>query len=581
MSQFVVSARKYRPTTFKDVISQPHVTTTLKNAITTQQLAHAFLFCGPRGVGKTTCARILAKTINCLEVTEAVEPCNHCTNCLSLSSNSAMHVYELDAASNNSVEDMRDLVVQVRYPPQTGKYKIYIIDEVHMLSNAAFNALLKTLEEPPSYAIFILATTERHKVLPTILSRCQIFNFNSIKLEDIVTQLKTIATQEAIAYEESALQLMAQKAEGAMRDALSMFDLITTAAGIGGTITYANTRDHLQMLDYDYYFKCTEACLAGNIPAVLSLYDAVLRAGCNGHHFVVGLGEHLRNILVCKDSATIPLLEVTDNMRPRYAEYAAKCTMPFLLKALTRLNQCDVGYKSSQHQRLHVELALIELATSDWPAPASTVAPLVKTDHQKEAAIAESKPVNAAGASTMPVIPSNHMADHVPTKSAVLTQQPETITVPSLANLKSSLNVKKKLKVTDLKKKNDTPCDIKEPVPVAMIESCLADYREQLKKNGHIATYQLMNQPIKIQGTVITISLINSVQEKMLQSLKEALLAELRKKLNHSAITIQSALVEQITPVKPYTDQEKLSYLSKKNTAIALLQERLMLEVAY
>lgn len=280
-------------------------------------------------MGKTTCARILAKAINCLEITAEIEPCNHCANCLSLSSNRALHVYELDAASHNSVEDMRDLVSQVRYGPQTGKYKIYIIDEVHMLSNAAFNALLKTLEEPPSYAIFILATTERHKVLPTILSRCQIFNFNRIKLEDIVTQLKTIAKQTSIDYEESALQLIAQKAEGAMRDALSMFDLITTSGGIGGTITYTNTRDHLQILDYDYYFKCTEACLTGNVPAVLSLYDTVLRKGFNGHHFIVGLGEHLRNVLVCKDSATLPLLAVTDNIRPRYAEYATRCTMPF------------------------------------------------------------------------------------------------------------------------------------------------------------------------------------------------------------------------------------------------------------
>ncbi len=453
MTQFVVSARKYRPTTFKDVISQSHITATLKNAIATQQLAHAFLFCGPRGVGKTTCARILAKAINCLEITAEIEPCNHCANCLSLSSNRALHVYELDAASHNSVEDMRDLVSQVRYGPQTGKYKIYIIDEVHMLSNAAFNALLKTLEEPPSYAIFILATTERHKVLPTILSRCQIFNFNRIKLEDIVTQLKTIAKQTSIDYEESALQLIAQKAEGAMRDALSMFDLITTSGGIGGTITYTNTRDHLQILDYDYYFKCTEACLTGNVPAVLSLYDTVLRKGFNGHHFIVGLGEHLRNVLVCKDSATLPLLAVTDNIRPRYAEYATRCTMPFLLKALTCLNQCDIGYKSSQHQRLHVELALIELATAHLYIPESTIDLLPKSDHAQEAVIAKSRSADSVESPVAPLAQSNHTLDHLAAKPVTSTQQTETIAIPNLAKLKASLAGRKKSNTPALKKK--------------------------------------------------------------------------------------------------------------------------------
>ncbi|WP_243018421.1 MULTISPECIES: DNA polymerase III subunit gamma/tau [Candidatus Cardinium] len=594
MSQFVVSARKYRPTNFKDVISQPHITTTLKNAIASKQLAHAFLFCGPRGVGKTTCARILAKVINCLQITEAIEPCNQCVNCISISSNSSINVYELDAASNNSVEDIRDLVSQVRYAPQMGKYKVYIIDEVHMLSNAAFNAFLKTLEEPPSYAIFILATTERHKVLPTILSRCQIFNFNRIRLEDIVTQLKTIATQAAILYEESALQLIAQKAEGAMRDALSMFDLIATAAGPGSKITYTKTRDHLQMLDDDYYFQCTEACLQGNIPDILSLYDRVLRAGFHGHHFVVGLGEHLRNLLVCKDHATIPLLEVTDNIRPRYAEYAAQCTIPFLLQALTRLNQCDIGYKSSQHQRLHVELALIELASIHASGTTSTVAPLLdeplpKVLPPKDPAGIRPKPVHTtpSQASTRPLIDSNHRLDHVATNSVVDGPKRATITIPTLTSLKSALTAKEKLSdqeianEADVKKKIKTQYNRPASELEAMVASYLADYREQLKKDGRIAAYQVMNQSTKIQGSVITISLINPVQASMLHSLKEELLPELRKKLNHPDITIQSILIEQITAEKPYTDQEKLSYLSKKNPAIGLLQERFMLEVAY
>ncbi|WP_419241726.1 DNA polymerase III subunit gamma/tau [Cardinium endosymbiont of Nabis limbatus] len=578
MSQFVVSARKYRPTTFKDVISQPHITTTLKNAIASGQLAHAFLFCGPRGVGKTTCARILAKAINCLQITEAIEPCNQCVNCVSLSKNSAMNVYELDAASNNSVEDIRELVGQVRYAPQVGKYKIYIIDEVHMLSNAAFNAFLKTLEEPPSYALFILATTERHKVLPTILSRCQIFNFNRIKLEDIVTQLKTIATQSAIPYEEAALQLIAQKAEGAMRDALSIFDLVTTSAGTGGTITYAIARDHLQILDYDYYFASTDAFLESNIAAALSLYDAILRAGFNGHHFVVGLGEHLRNLLVCKDSATIPLLEVTDNIRPRYAEYAPKCTIPFLLKALARLNQCDIGYKASWHQRLHVELALIELASSHAAPPANRPAPVPKADTPKAPIIPKPKGADAAVcASITPSTQPNPTTDRLPNHPVKTGPTPETLTIPTLASLKSALAPKEKAIDTDQRIGNQDAT--KAPISATMIESFLADYSAQLKKNGHIAAYHLMNQPIQIQGTVITISLINSVQEQMLQILKEELLPKL--KLHHPDLTIQSVLGEQPSVQKPYTDQEKLIYLCKKNAAIGLLQERLRLEVAY
>ncbi len=577
MTQFVVSARKFRPTTFKDVISQNHITTTLKNAIASGQLAHAFLFCGPRGVGKTTCARILAKAINCLAVTQAIEPCNQCTNCLSI--NSSMNVYELDAASNNSVEDIRDLVAQVRYAPQMGKYKIYIIDEVHMLSNAAFNAFLKTLEEPPSYAIFILATTERHKVLPTILSRCQIFNFNRIKLEDIVTQLKIIATQASIPYEESALQLIAQKAEGAMRDALSMFDLVTASAGAGGTITYSNTRDHFQILDYDYYFQCTDAFLEGDIPAVLSLYDRILRAGFNGHHFVVGLAEHLRNLLVCKDSATVPLLEVTDNIRSRYAESAGRCTMPFLLKGLARLNECDVAYKYSQHQRLHVELALIDLATSDLPVPESTVAPLPNSCNQKKTAIANAKSSDTP--SPQPSITNVAEPNHIATPIApmVAPQKTTTIKIPTLASLKSSLTEKDQLNGTDKKIENQS--DVSKPVSEKMVESYLADYREQLKKDGRTAAYHLMNQPINIQNHRIAVSLINPVQEQMLQTLKEEFLPKIRKALDCADITIQSVLSEQTSPKKPYTDQEKLMYLGKKNPAIVLLKERLMLEVAY
>jgi DNA polymerase-3 subunit gamma/tau len=474
-----------------------------------------------------------------------------------------MNVYELDAASHNSVEDIRDLVDQVRYVPQVGKYKIYIIDEVHMLSNAAFNAFLKTLEEPPSYAIFILATTERHKVLPTILSRCQIFNFHRIKLEDIVTQLQIIATKESIAYEISALQLIAQKAEGALRDALSMFDLLTTFAGKGETIGYTSTRDYLQLLDYDYYFKCTEAFLQGNVSAVLLLFDAILRAGFNGHHFVVGLGEHFRNLLVCKDNATIPLLEVTDHIRPSYAEYASKCQMPFILRALTLLNQCDIHYKASQHQRLHVELLLIELATRSFPVE-ETVA------HATETAISSTQ------------TPSRTLDKHNAIKPQITDVVPppkqETLVIPSLQSLKNVLLTKKKINAP---KKIEAQPASKEPIIEKAVQAFFADYGEQLKQQGNIAGYHLMNQPIKVQDQVIIIALINSVQESMLQNLKEELLVQLRKKFNDPKIILQSILVQELQGTKPYTDQEKLTYLSKKNPAIALMRERFKLEVVY
>ena len=361
MENFVVSARKYRPAVFEHVLGQPHITTTLKNAVKDKHLAQAFLFCGPRGVGKTTCARILAKTINCQQVTEDVEPCNTCPSCVSFNNASAMNIYELDAASNNSVDDIRALVEQVRYPPQAGQYKVYIIDEVHMLSSAAFNAFLKTLEEPPTYAIFILATTEKHKIIPTILSRCQIFDFHRIQPQDIVQQLQHIAAQEAITYEEEALHLISQKADGALRDALSMFDLIVTFAS-GKTLTYQDARKHLHVLDQAYYFQLTTAFLEGDSAKTLLMYDEILRAGFDGHHFITGLSMHLRNLLICQDPSTLPLLQVATSTREQYGLQAAQVGKDFLRKALEITSQCDLHYKSSQNQRLHVELALIELA---------------------------------------------------------------------------------------------------------------------------------------------------------------------------------------------------------------------------
>ncbi|WP_066831726.1 DNA polymerase III subunit gamma/tau [Rufibacter ruber] len=360
MENFVVSARKYRPTTFDSVVGQHHITTTLKNAISSNHLAQAFLFCGPRGVGKTTCARILAKTINCQNITPEVEACNECDNCKSFNNNSSFNVHELDAASNNSVDDIRSLVEQVRYAPQTGKYKIYIIDEVHMLSTSAFNAFLKTLEEPPSYAIFILATTERHKIIPTILSRCQIFDFNRIRIEDMVQHLGRIASKEEIKADDDALHLIAQKADGALRDALSIFDQMVTFSG--NHLTYKATVQNLHILDYDYYFRLTDFLLTQNLSGALLLYDEILKNGFDSHNFVLGIGEHFRSLLVCKDTVTVQLLQVSENIKAQYAKQSQEASLSFLLSGLNLVGTCDQNFKSAKNQRLHVELLLMKLA---------------------------------------------------------------------------------------------------------------------------------------------------------------------------------------------------------------------------
>ncbi len=364
-NHFIVSARKYRPATFDTVVGQEHITTTLKNAITNNQLAQAFLFCGPRGVGKTTCARILAKTINCTQRTADCEPCNECESCTTFNNSTSFNIYELDAASNNSVDDIRGLVDQVRVPPQGSKYKVYIIDEVHMLSSQAFNAFLKTLEEPPSYAIFILATTEKHKIIPTILSRCQIFDFKRIRVIDIASHLKYIAQKENISFDEQALHIIAEKADGALRDALSIFD--QTSSFTNQNITYQNVIENLNILDYDYFFKMMENISSFKIAESLLIYDDVMRKGFDGHQFVVGLSEHIRNLMVCKDPKTVSLLEVVETVGVKYKAQSDAFSGLLLLRYLGVLNDCDTGYKQARNQRLHVELALLRMAYLSAP----------------------------------------------------------------------------------------------------------------------------------------------------------------------------------------------------------------------
>jgi DNA polymerase-3 subunit gamma/tau len=361
MSDYIVSARKYRPQTFDTLVGQKSIATTLKNAIKNDQLAQAFLFCGSRGVGKTSTARILAKTINCFDRTENIEACGKCDSCVSFDEGSSLNVYELDAASNNSVEDIRSLIDQVRIAPQLGSHKIYIIDEVHMLSNAAFNAFLKTLEEPPKHAIFILATTEKHKIIPTILSRCQIFDFNRIKINDIADHLSAIAVKEAINAESEGLHLIAQKADGALRDALSIFDQIVSFAG--NTLTYKSVIENLNVLDYDYYFRLVDYALTEDIPSSLLLYHEIMDHGFDGHQFIVGLSEHYRNLLICKDPRTVSLLEVTESIQNKYVEQSGKSDVQHILRALGVLSKTDTDYKSAKNSRLLVELALMQLCS--------------------------------------------------------------------------------------------------------------------------------------------------------------------------------------------------------------------------
>ena len=359
MDNYIVSARKYRPSTFQTVVGQRALTTTLKNAIQGNKLAHAYLFCGPRGVGKTSCARIFAKTINCLNLTPEGEACNVCDSCVGFNEQRSLNIHELDAASNNSVEDIRSLIDQVRIPPQLGKYKVYIIDEVHMLSTAAFNAFLKTLEEPPHYALFILATTEKHKILPTILSRCQIYDFSRISIADTVEHLQYVAKCEGAEADEDALNVIAQKSDGGMRDALSIFDQVMSFTG--GKITYQAVIDNLNVLDYEYYFRLTDAILTSNVRQAILLLNEILNKGFDGHNIITGLTGHFRDLLVCKDEQTLVLFEVGASIRTRYIEMAKRCDDTLLFRAIELANGCDLNYRLSRNKRLLLELACIQL----------------------------------------------------------------------------------------------------------------------------------------------------------------------------------------------------------------------------
>jgi len=603
MDNFIVSARKYRPATFQTVVGQLHITGTLKNAIKNNQLAQAFLFCGPRGVGKTTCARILAKTINCESLSADAEACGVCHSCISFQNGNSFNIHELDAASNNSVEDIRSLIEQVRIPPQAGRYKIYIIDEVHMLSQAAFNAFLKTLEEPPNYAIFILATTEKHKILPTILSRCQIFDFNRIRVEDIAKHLAEIAHKEGIAYDEDGLHLIAQKADGGLRDALSMFDQIVSFSN--KNVNYKSVIDNLNILDYDYYFKLTDAILSEDVANALLLFDEILSNGFDGNHFITGLASHFRNLLVCKDASTLKLLEVSEGIRQKYSIQSQSAPLSFLISALNISNQCDLNYKTSKNQRLQVELALIKLchipAAINFSAagiPAMQDGQLKKKLKPVEEPLT-SEPILPIQEIVIPIqaIVSKPFAQETPILEPEVSSSPEAMVeettvkitipklsagtnsslIPNLNDLEANYSKKEEIQATYLIGENKL-----EFSSDSMLKFWNA-YAEKIKKEGKINIFTIMtaNPPVLLDNFLIELLIENKIQEDLLNSEKVDLLNYLRVEMKNFSIDLQTRHMEQTQKKRLYTSSDKYQHMLEKNPSLEEFKRRFNLDLDY
>jgi DNA polymerase-3 subunit gamma/tau len=563
-------------------VGQQHITTTLKNAILSKHLAQAFLFCGPRGVGKTTCARILAKTINCFNSTQEGEACDSCDSCTSFNSGKSLNVYELDAASNNSVDDIRQLVEQVRFAPQLGTHRVYIIDEVHMLSTAAFNAFLKTLEEPPRHAIFILATTEKHKIIPTILSRCQIFDFNRIKIDDIASHLAWIAKTENILAEEEALRLIAQKADGGLRDACSMFDQMVSFEG--NSLTYKNTAENLHVLDYDYYFKVADYVLLQKLPDTLLVLDEILKRGFDGHNFLVGFAEHLRNLLVCKDVATLQLLEVSENVKIKYNQQSQQAPMLFLLKSLSVLNKCDVSYKSAKNQRLHVEMALIQLCYLNSNTASQ--------EAEKKNDGSEQHPLKTNNNSSPP---NNNSTDIkiAPIQTVTDIKILKTATVP-LTNIvsltpKSDFSLKETIQIAqqpiqvDTEKIEKKEIVISNELDLEETRAAIFEYAEEkFKINNRLLHSTLTNYLAEIsENNLITIRVHNLAQIESFKEHKQLFLDFLRKKLSNQKISIEFTEKEFKEEKKIYSPKEKFHHLAAKNQMLLELCKRFNLELDF
>ncbi|MFO7370255.1 MAG: DNA polymerase III subunit gamma/tau [Bacteroidales bacterium] len=588
MSNFIVSARKYRPANFDTVVGQHSVTNTLKSAIKTGKIAHAYLFCGPRGVGKTTCARIFAKTLNCFNLSPSTEACDQCESCKSFNDSRSFNIHELDAASNNSVDDIRNLIDKVRILPQVGKYSIYIIDEVHMLSQAAFNAFLKTLEEPPEHAIFVLATTEKHKIIPTILSRCQIFDFQRIRIEDIVGYLAKVAQLEQVTYEEEALNVIALKADGAMRDALSIFDQVVSFSG--GNVTYQEVLDNLNVLDYEYYFRMTEATLGQDTAKALTTFNEILQRGFDGQNFLSGLSSHFRDLLVCHDPSTLVLLEVSDVLKNRYRQQALLCPDDFLFAALEICSQCELSFKTSRNQRLHVELALIRLCNiSPEKKKLISEQDVLEVPEISKKQNNQTKPAaQPAVAVTAPAEPKNSRAHTPPT---ITSESDNSYKAVKSISIKDALNGVSGNVTSDDQTDNDT--DTAEPESFEMeeakpltpefLDQCWNAYIAQIREERPRMAASLRNAKPRIEaGHRITVELNNLSQ---LDDFKNNTQHDLEKFLRREARNIQIHIVAEMTEakesasVKLYTSEEKFRYLSQKNPALANFKQKLNLEL--
>ncbi len=627
MDNFIVSARKYRPITFNTVVGQISITGTLKNAIRNNQLAQAFLFCGPRGVGKTTCARILAKTINCLQPTSETEPCNECTSCKAFNDSASFNIHELDAASNNSVDDIRNLVEQVRIPPQMGKYKVYIIDEVHMLSSQAFNAFLKTLEEPPAYAKFILATTEKHKIIPTILSRCQIFDFKRITVDDIAKHLAFVAGSEGVTADPEALHIIAHKADGALRDALSVFDQMVNLGG--RSISRELVLENLNVLDYEYYFRIVDFMNAGNYKDTLLIINDVIEKGFDGQHFITGIGEHFRNLLMSTDIATVKLIETSDVIRAKYAAQARSVSLQLLINALDIINKCDVTYRTSNNKRLSLEIPLIhicrlsgqmqmpEVVQSQANQPAA-VSATVQAQPSQPQVVAESIAVPVTVPAAMPVpaaqspavesipvvniqpqvsevnesLPQSEAQSPVPPKpdsEATNSVAQDVIVVPQhdapvQSHHVSSFSIKSVMKADQLSKSvaSAPVFDRKETFTFEQLDESILHFAELKKEDSALFYSALTSFPreLKQPENILVFTVGNTVLEKELYERRNMLLEFLRNEMKNDFIIMQVVVTEQQSETKKYmNDRDKLDAMAAQNPNVNKLRDQLNLEL--
>ena len=571
MKNFVVSARKYRPASFDTVVGQSVITNTLKNAIKNQHLAQAFLFCGPRGVGKTSCARILAKTINCLNPKDSIEACDECESCLGFNNNHSFNIHELDAASNNGVDKIRELVDQVRFAPQVGQYSIYIIDEVHMLSQAAFNAFLKTLEEPPAHAIFILATTEKHKIIPTILSRCQIFDFKRIQIQDIAQHLSFVAKSEGIDAEEDALHMIAQKADGALRDALSNFDQIVSFSGT--TLSYKDVIDNLNILDEDYYFKMTDAMQNHDIARVLNLFNDILNNGFDGQHFVNGLAMHFRNMMVAKDNQTLSLLEVGQTIKQRILEQSSSWDHADILYILELLNKADINYKSSKNQRLLVEFTLMQLCNISEP---STKKKIVVRQDSKQAKV-ENREV--APNLTQEIPQTKPKSEKIEANSIKIIDFKEDIQKKTI-----SINIHRTKESKENEVEKIKPVERNTPFQEKDLQNQVSKYSNQKQKEGKFNLSSILNKKKIIMDNdyQLTLTLDNKVQEEVLQNEKNSFVAFLKEQLCNDLISLQLVVLPlKKEEQKAYSDEDRFKKMAEKQPLLNEMKSKFKLEIDY